>query len=132
MYEVCKTIYNNNIYFAIHQGGANAEAEVEIEEADKEEGADDNENPDVLYEANVMQDQRILDDDDVIVYSSNAMERSEELEVVKPFVFNEDGWQIQNAHRLRKKFKRIMILELSKKDVMPDERAETVSKVMSR
>ncbi|KAJ7333532.1 NFX1-type zinc finger-containing protein 1 [Desmophyllum pertusum] len=114
---------------ASQEGGANAEAEVEIEEADKEEGADDNENPDVLYEANVMQDQRILDDDDVIVYSSNAMERSEELEVVKPFVFNEDGWQIQNAHRLRKKFKRIMILELSKKDVMPDERAETVTNV---
>lgn len=108
--------------------------EAEVEEADplEEENEDENEddNPDVLYEANVMQDQRILDDDDVRVFSSRSVGNNvEQLKVVHPEVFSgeEDGeWQIQRAHRLKWKLKRIMNKELSKKDVMSDERAKMV------
>lgn len=86
----------------------------------------------MLYEADVMQDQRILDIDDVRVFGSKAVPgRGGKLRIVNPFAFSgvtEDGWQIQNPERLKKKLKRIMVLELSRKDVMPDERAKAVSK----
>ena len=115
-------------------------AEVEVGEAEpleaenEEDDADDDEdeNPDVLYEANVMRDQRILDDDDVRVLSSKSIRKSSQLKVLNPFVCTEkddDEWQIQRAHRLKRKLKRTMIRELRKKDVMPNERAKMVSKV---
>lgn len=80
-----------------------------------------------------MQDQRILyddnDNDDVEDgYSSKPARRREELDVVDPSAFsreNEDGWKMQNAYRI---IKRITIRELSKTDVMPDERAKMVNK----
>ena len=111
-------------------------AEVEVEEAEplEAENEDDDDNPDVLYEANVMQDQRILDDDDVRVFSSKSGEKNvAQLKVVNPYVFSGEGddeWQIQRAHRLQWKLKRIMNKELSKKDVMSDERAKMVSCLM--
>lgn len=85
----------------------------------------------MLYEANAIQDQRILDDDDVRVFSSRPVG---EMKVVNPFVFigeDDDQWQIQNARRLKRKLKRIMTQELSKKDVMSDDEAKRVSKVMT-
>ena len=124
------------IYFDINQGGKNTgiEAEVEEEETEKEDD-DNNQNPDVRYEADVVQDQRILDDgdgDDDIDdgHSSKLARKKEELNTEDPSAVgreSEDEWKIQNARRLRKKIKRITIRELSKKDVMPDERAEMVS-----
>lgn len=80
-----------------------------------------------------MQDQRILyddnDNDDVEDgYSSKPARRREELDVVDPSAFsreNEDGWKMQNVYRI---IKRITIRELSKTDVMPDERAKMVNK----
>lgn len=80
-----------------------------------------------------MQDQRILYDDDdnddvEDGYSSKPARRREELDVVDPSAFsreNEDGWKMQNVYRI---IKRIMIRELSKTDVMPDERAKMVNK----
>ena len=107
--------------------------EVEVEAEPLEAGnEDDDEDPDVLYEANVMQDQRILDDDDVRVFSSRSGGKNvEQLKVVTPYVFSGEGddkWQIPRAHRL--KWKRIMNNELSKKDVMSDERAKMVSSVI--
>ena len=89
----------------------------------------------MLYEADVMQDQRILDNDDVRVFVSKAVPgRGGHLKIVDPFTFGretDDGWQIQNSERLKKKLKRTMLLELSRKDAMPDERAKTVSKRMN-
>ena len=113
-----------------------AEAEVDQAEpldAEDEEDYDD-ENPDVLYEANVIQDQRILDDDDVRVFSSKSVGKNvEQLKVVNPYVFSgegdDDSWQIQRAHRLRWKLKRIMNKELGKKDVMSNERAKMVRRI---
>ena len=113
--------------------GAEAEAEVEEEEA-KEEDDDNNQKPDVRYEADVIQDQRILDDDDsdddVDEHSSKPGGKKEELEALELSAVNketEDRWKIQNARRLRRKLQRIKIREVSKKDVMPDERANMVS-----
>lgn len=91
------------------------------------------------YEADVMQDQRILDDDDgddddEDGFSSKPARKWEELNVEDPCCFSresEDGWKMQNAYRIRKKIKRITIRELSKTDVMPDERAKMVNKAMT-
>lgn len=109
---------------------------MEEEEVEKKED-DNNQNPDVRYEADVIQDQRILadddDDDDVDEHSSKPSGKKEELKAVDPSVDNrenkesKDGWKIQNANRLRRKIKRITIREVSKKDVMPDERAKMVN-----
>ena len=114
-------------------------AEAEVEEAEpleaENEGDDDDndENPDVLYEANVMKDQRMLDDDDVKVLGSKSKGKTNtQLKVLNPFVCIGEGdnqWQIQRAHRLKRKLKRTMIHELRKKDVMPNDRAKMVRKV---
>ena len=88
----------------------------------------------MLYEADVMQDQRILDIDDVRVFGSKGVPgKGGKLRIVNPFAFSavtEDGFQFQNPDRLKKKIKRIMVFELSRKDVMSDERANAVSKKM--
>lgn len=81
----------------------------------------------MLYEANVMQDQRILDDDDVIVYQTTSAGKDEEL--TSAIVSNGKGgseWKVQDAYRLKRKLEKIMRQELSKKEVMADERAKTV------
>ena len=105
-----------------------AGAEAEAEEVEEEE--EENENPDVLYEADVMQGQRVLDIDDIRVYGSKVMPGSGNLKVADPFAFTkgaEGGWQIQNPEKLKKKLKRNMVLELSKKDVMQAATARAVS-----
>jgi len=122
-----------SIYFGFYQDGVELLVEVDVEAEPLEAGnEDDDEDPDVLYEANVMQDQRILDDDDVRVFSSRSGGKNvEQLKVVNPYVFSGEGdekWKIPRAHRL--KWKRIMNNELSKKDVMSDERAKMVSSVI--
>ena len=112
-------------------------AEAEVDQAEPLEAEDeedyDDENPDVLYEANVIQDQRILDDDDVRVFSSKSVGKNvEQLKVVNPYVFGGEGdgeWQIQRAHRLKWKLKRIMNKELGKNDVMSNERAKMVRSI---
>ena len=83
----------------------------------------------MLYEADVLQDQRVLDTDDVRVFGTKSVV-SGKLKVADPFAVSgemEDGWQIQNADRLKKRLKRTIIQELSRKDVMPDERVKMVS-----
>lgn len=107
---------------------------MEDEEAEEEDDVN-NHNPDVRYEADVIQDQRILNDDDNYDdvddgHSSKSASKKEELYVVDPTVVSsesEDGWKIQNAYRLRRKIKRIIKREVRKKNVMPDERARMVS-----
>ena len=123
------------IYFVVHLEGAGTVAEAEpgtrVEVAEAEEGEKDgDENPDVLYEANVMQDQRILDDDDVIVYKPKSAGKGEELKAVATAIVSngkgEREWKVQNAYRLKRKLEEIMRQELSKTEVMADETAETV------
>ena len=107
------------------------EAEGQQDDADAEE-EDDTEDPDVLYEADVMQDQRVLDNDDVRVFGTKSVVvKGGRLRIVDPFAFRRgvdaDGFQVQNPRRLMKKLKRTIIQELSRKDVMPDNRVRTVS-----
>ena len=83
-----------------------------------------------MYEADVMQDQRVLDIDDIKVYGSKVIPGSGHLKVVDPFAFSkgaEGEWQIQNPEKMKKKLKRNMVLELSKKDVMQAATARAVS-----
>ena len=83
----------------------------------------------MLYEANVMQDQRILDDDDVIVYKSKSAGKGVELTGASGIVSNEKGeneWKVQKAYRLKRRLEKIMRQELSKTEAMPRERAGTV------
>ena len=121
-------------HFVVHLEEANTvaeadpEARVEVAEAEEEE-KDGNENLDVLYEANVMQDQRILDDDDVIVYKSKSAEKADKLTAASALVSNEKGeseWKVQKASRLKRRLEKIMRQELSKTEAMPGERAKTV------
>lgn len=74
----------------------------------------------------------MLDIDEVRVLSKMpGMVKGGRLKVVDPFRFgggvDADGWQVQNADKLKKKLKRTIIQELSKKDVMPDDRVAAVS-----
>jgi len=119
---------SNSHHLRFSKGGAAAQDGDEGGEGEEE---DDTEDPDVLYEADVMQDQRLLDNDDVRVFGTkSASLKGARLKVVDPFAFaggSKDGWQVQNADRLKKRLKRTIIQELSKKDVMPDERAKMVS-----
>ena len=89
----------------------------------------------MLYEADVMQGQRVLDNDDVRVFggAKSIVAKGGRLKVVNPFAFggeiDADGFQIPKAavDRLKKRLKRTIIQELSSKDVMPDDRARMVS-----
>ena len=82
----------------------------------------------MLYQANVMQNQRILDDDDVIVYKSKSAGKGEELTAASVVSkgTDESEWKVQKLNRLKRKLEKTMRQELSKTEVMPDERAETV------
>ena len=86
----------------------------------------------MLYEADAMQDQRVLDTDDVRVFiAKSVMGKGRRLKVVDPFPsgggIDADGWQVMNADKMKKRLKRTIIQELSRKDVMPDDRARLVS-----
>ena len=119
---------SNSRYLRFSKGGA--EAQDGDDEGGEEEEEDDTEDLDVVYEADVMQDQRLLDNDDVRVFGTkSAGLKGERLKVVNPFAFDggsDDGWQVQNAAQLKKRLKRTIIQQLSKKDFMPDERAKMV------
>ena len=119
---------SNFRYLRFSKGGA--EAQDGDDEGGEEEEEDDTEDLDVVYEADVMQDQRLLDNDDVRVFGTkSAGLKGARLKVVDPSAFDggsDDGWQVQNADRLKKKLKRTIIQQLSKKDFMADERAKTV------
>ncbi|XP_022783647.1 uncharacterized protein LOC111324366 isoform X2 [Stylophora pistillata] len=69
-------------------GGVDAYAETKEKEKEERENP---ENQDVLYEAKVMETQRVLDDEEITVYNSKPTRRNEDLTVVNPFTCIEEG-----------------------------------------
>ncbi|XP_068745964.1 NFX1-type zinc finger-containing protein 1-like [Montipora capricornis] len=114
------------------QGGAEAEEEKDGFFGEEEEGEEE---ADVLYEAAVMQDMRILDNDDVRVIRAEPFAalkgRLKVVHIDLSGSVDPDGFQLNNPKRLRRKLKSTIIQELSKKDVMPDSRVRMIRNVWS-
>ena len=86
----------------------------------------------MLYEAAAIQDSRILDIDEARVFGGKSLKTKQgRIKVVNIDIgggVNADGFQLaMDPKRLKKKLRRTIIQELSKKDVMSDDRAKTVS-----
>ena len=88
--------------------------------------------PDVRFEAIVMQDQRILDDDlDVVRFGDKRSET--ETKMNSPNTTGASGcsrgggWQFQNPSRIKQRIKQRIQRELNSEDVMSDEEANQVS-----
>lgn len=87
---------------------------------------------DFKFDADVMQDQRILDTDAVIRFGSRPP--SDNLTADDPYATPdcaEEGvqsgnWQFQNANRIKQKIKRIIRRELNLDDMMSEEEATKV------
>ena len=84
---------------------------------------------DFKFDADFMQDQRILDTDTVIRFDSRSLAFNDD-EDANPNCADEGvqsgNWQFQNANRIRQKIKRIIRRELNREDVMSDEEATKV------
>lgn len=104
------------------------------ENSETDEGEDDNKGNslDFKFDADVMQDQRILDTDDVIRFGSRPP--LDYLSTDDPYATPrcaEEGiqsgdWQFQNPNRIKQKIKRIIRRELNREDVMSEEEATKV------
>ena len=87
---------------------------------------------DFKFDADFMQDQRILDTDTVIRFDSRspAFNDDDDDDDENPNFADEGvqsgNWQFQNANRIRQKIKRIIRRELNREDVMSDEEAAKV------
>lgn len=84
--------------------------------------------PGFTFDANVLEDQRILDTDEIIKFDARSL--NETSSDVAPRGADggaqSGGWQFQNAHRIRKKIKEIIRKELNRKDMMSKEEAAEV------
>lgn len=88
---------------------------------------------DFKFDADVMQDQRILDTDAVIRFGSRPP--SDNLNTDDPYAtpncaeegVQSDNWQFQNANRIKQKIKRIIRRELDSDDMMSEEESTKVT-----
>lgn len=87
--------------------------------------------PDVRFDAFVIQDQRILDDDlDVIRFNDKRSETETKMDSPDTTCAGYSrggGWQFQNPSRIKQRIKRRIQRELNSEDVMSDEEANQVS-----
>ena len=87
--------------------------------------------PDVRFDAFVMQDQRILDDDlDVIRFNDQRSETETKMDspdTTCAGCSRSGGWQFQNPSRIKQRIKQRIQRELNSEDVMSDEDANQVS-----
>ena len=86
----------------------------------------------MLYEAAAIQDARILDTDDTRVFGGKSFKTKKgRIKVVNIDIgrgVDAEGFQLAtDPKQLKKKLRRTIIQELSKKDVMSDDTAKTVS-----
>lgn len=110
----------------------NVDSEVVENNDMMEEDYDRGKTLDFNFDADVMQDQRILDTDAVIRFGSRPP--SDNVNPDDPYATPscaEEGvqsgnWQFQNPNRIKKKIKRIIRRELNSEDVMSEEEATKV------
>ncbi|XP_022783646.1 uncharacterized protein LOC111324366 isoform X1 [Stylophora pistillata] len=90
--DVCKMDdrRGQHFHFSLVRVLRGVDAYAETKEKEKEE-RENPENQDVLYEAKVMETQRVLDDEEITVYNSKPTRRNEDLTVVNPFTCIEEG-----------------------------------------
>ena len=86
----------------------------------------------MLYEAAAIQEARILDSDDVRVFGGKSLKTKERrIKVVNIDIgggVDAEGFQLAiDPKQFKKKLRWTILQELSKKDVMSDARAQTVS-----
>jgi len=107
---------------------------------DVSEEVDDNRRKrrDFDFDADVMQDQRILDADDVMRFESNPSAdhlSSTDDQYDTPSFTEGDvqngSWQFQNPNRIKQKIKRIIRSELNRDDAMSEEDASKVITLIS-
>ena len=110
----------------------NVDSEVVENNDMMEEDYDRGKTLDFNFDADVMQDQRILDTDAVIRFGSRPP--SDNVNADDPYATlscAEEGvqsgnWQFQNPNRIKKKIKRIIRRELNSEDVVSEEEATKV------
>lgn len=88
--------------------------------------------PGFKFDADVMEDQRILETDEVIRFDTGPLDEaiSDDLYAIPRAIeggARSGGWQFQNAHRIRKKIKEILRKELNQEDMMSSEEATEVT-----
>lgn len=112
-------------------GKLSIEAEGEREGEEESKGVE--KNPDVRFEAYIMQDQRILEtDDDIVRFHDQPPDASTD----SPCTFQTPkgaeggvqggGWQFQNPSRVKKRIKQIIRRELNRQDAMSEEETAKV------
>lgn len=107
---------------------------------DVSEEVDDNRRKrrDFDFDADVMQDQRILDADDVMRFESNPsadhLSNTDDQYDTPSFTEGDvqnGSWQFQNPNRFKQKIKRIIRRELNRDDAMSEEDASKVITLIS-
>lgn len=114
------------------------EEDDEINDDREEDRANKGKPRDFDFDADVMQDQRILDTDPVMRFESNPSS-DHFLSTDDPYEtpsFTEGdvqngSWQFQNPNRIKQKIKRIIQRELNRDDAMSEEEATKVIKQIS-
>ena len=112
----------------------------ESNESEEDEGREDErghrsqewKSPSFKFDADVMEDQRILKTDEVIRFDAGPLDEaiSDDLYAIPRATEGDShsgGWQFQNAHRIRKKIKKILRKELNREDMMSSEEATEVT-----
>lgn len=112
----------------------------ESNESEEDEGREDErghrsqewKSPSFKFDADVMEDQRILKTDEVIRFDAGPLDEAifDDLYAIPRATeggSHSGGWQFQNAHRIRKKIKKILRKELNREDMMSSEEATEVT-----
>ena len=122
--------------YKLSQEHLNVDSDEEADEIDddrEEDRANKGKSRDFDFDADVMQDQRILDTDAVMRFESSPPS-DHLLSTDDPYEtpsFTEEGvqngsWQFQNPNRIKQKIKRIIRRELNREDMMSEEEASKV------